>query len=103
MVDFGHRKLASSTARFGRLGKPNDGGGGRRPRASKGGSVRHCASRANARFRAHVLRFVGVLLFTRAFAGVKLGEQPDADEGDGHREQRRIVVRKWRRLEAERL
>src|SRR5215510_7676700 len=83
-VDFGHRKLESSTARI-KMRCPNAG--------TAGASVRHGASRANASFRTHVLRFVGILLITCAFAGVKLGEQPDADEGDGHREQRRVVVR----------
>src|SRR4051812_37798833 len=51
------------------------------------------AGRAEAGFRPNELRVVGRLLLLGALARVHLREEPDSQEGDGHGEQGRIVVR----------
>src|SRR6478672_2805162 len=62
------------------------------------GSVRGCTRGAEPGLRADILRFVSFRLVLRGLAAVEHGEQPDADEGDDHREQRRVLVRERGRV-----
>src|SRR4051812_49923548 len=64
-------------------------------------SVDMRGSGADPGLRPHILRVVGGKLALGPGTAVQLRDRPDADEGDGHREERRIVIGEDRSLVAE--